>query len=77
MTVKLNQHIWRTTDGRLVEHGNDEAAFLAYPTGTEFSDEEARRLGVSAFLKSRGRPADKLGPRPADKALTHRTKETQ
>lgn len=40
------KHIWRTTDDRLVPHGDLEAAFLAYPAGTEMSDHDAEARGV-------------------------------
>ena len=40
------KHIWRTNDGRLVPHGDIEAAFLAYPAGEELTDHDAKEKGV-------------------------------
>lgn len=66
--------VYRTADGRLVKHGDPDAAFLAYPAGMELSEEEATRFGVAALFerKSAGRAQDKMASRPADKAV-HRT----
>jgi hypothetical protein len=68
---KVDQRLYRTTDGKLVEEGDPAAAFLAYPAGTELSDEEARREGLlverKAAPKAQAKPADKAAPKPADK----------
>jgi hypothetical protein len=66
--MMVTEHVWRTGDGRLVPAGDPDAAFLAYAPGTEISDREAERVGLAAFLKSRGKPLDKSAPKPADKA---------
>lgn len=70
---RVPRHIWRTTDKRLVPHGHPEAAFLAYPLGTELADADADRLGVTAVYpaeKALGKTADKAAPRSADKSIT-------
>jgi hypothetical protein len=76
---KVDRRIYRTTDGRLVEEGDTDAAFLAYAAGDEVSDAEARQVGLTALgagantasanasAKSRAKLADKAAPRPADK----------
>ena len=65
----LDRHWWKTEDGRLVPDGDPDAAILAYPRYTEIPDATARQLGILADdePKSRARPADKSGPKPADK----------
>jgi len=67
----VDKRLYRTADGRLVEEGDSEAAFLAYPAGTELSDEEARRAGLlvekKAPPKAMAKPADKAAPKTADK----------
>jgi hypothetical protein len=67
---KVTRRVYRTTDGRLVGHGDPDAAFLAYAVGDELSDSEARRRGLTAFFggKAKTKPADKMGARPDDKA---------
>lgn len=44
--MKIEQHVWRTEDGRLVPHGDPDAAFLEFPAGTEMGDDRARELGL-------------------------------
>lgn len=81
---RVPERLYRTESGRLVRHGDPEAAFLAFPVGHELSDEEAERLGVTAFyetLKARSVPIDnKMAARPADKSavkvLTSKGSET-
>lgn len=68
---KVPRHIWRTTDGRLVQHGDLDAAFLAYPAGEEFTDHDAEAKGLLAVYpneKAVDKPADKAVAKPADKA---------
>lgn len=68
---KVPRHIWRTQDGRLVQHGDIEAAFLAYPAGEEMTERDAEAKGVLAvYGKSADKPADKAVAKPADKAAT-------
>ena len=63
---KTDKHLWRTAQGdRLVETGHPDAAFLAYPAGSDIPDDEAARYG----LKSKPKPADKAAAKPADKAV--------
>lgn len=63
----VNEQVWRTNDGRLVEPGHPDAAFLAFARGQDVPDREAQRLGLSDYLKSRGKPQDKAIARPQDK----------
>jgi len=62
----VTRHVWRTEDGRLVEDGDPEAAFLAYPAGSELGDAEAERLGLP-LTKQAAKPADKTRVKPEDK----------
>lgn len=48
---KVPRHVWRTVDDRLVLDGHPEAAFLAYPRGTEMTDGEALSSGVLAAVQ--------------------------
>lgn len=66
----ITEHIWRTTDGRLVRHGDPEAAFLAYPAGTVVADPLAEQVGLVAF--TRDLMDAKLGEQPQDKAVRRR-----
>lgn len=59
----IESHLWETADGRLVETGHPDAAVLAYPAGTEISDEEAEKRG----LKKADKPADKQAAKSQDK----------
>lgn len=61
----LDRRIYRTVDGRLVEEGDTEAAFLEYPEGAELPDETARKLGL---LKESKPAANKARSAPANKA---------
>jgi len=66
----IDKRLYRTADGRLVEEGDPAAAFLAYPVGTELSEEEARRAGLlpaKTVPKAAAKPADKAVPKTADK----------
>jgi hypothetical protein len=68
---RVDRHVWRTEDGRLVPDGDPDAAFLAYPAGTEFSDEEAARIGLTKSLSGHTSQLDtKAAAKPADKAAT-------
>ncbi len=42
----IDQHWWKTADGRLVPDGDPGAAVLAYPRHTEIPDATAARLGI-------------------------------
>ena len=63
----VSEHVWRTTDGRYVPAGDPDAAYLAHAKGDDVADSEAQRLGLAAFLKSRGAPLNKAVARPLDK----------
>lgn len=69
---RVDSHIWKTSDGRLVEHGDPDAAFLAFAAGQEVPDDIARRSGLVAF-RARAKPADKAMGKPADKAVSKPT----
>jgi hypothetical protein len=75
MAVKVQQRLcWDSTRRRLLPDGHPDAAFLAYPAGTEVSDEEARRVGIPvagpAEPKARKTPpADKMAPVPQNKGV--------
>lgn len=65
---------WTADRSRLVKEGDQEAAFLAYPHGTEISDGEAERVGLGQpavaeppAAKSARKPADKMMPAPSNK----------
>lgn len=60
---RVERHVWRTADGRLVEHGHPDAAVLAYAAGQDVPDAEAERSGLKAMRK----PLDKARARAADK----------
>jgi hypothetical protein len=62
----VDKRLYRTADGRLVGEGDPDAAFLAYPAGTEIPDTEAVKEGL--LKKAAAKPADKAAPKPADKA---------
>lgn len=59
------KHIYRTADNRLVPHGDLDAAFLAYPAGTEMTDHEAEQAGVLDVY-----PATKAVTEHGDKSVT-------
>jgi hypothetical protein len=65
----VRDRVWRSTDGRFVEEGNPDAAFLAFAAGQEVADPEAERLGLTGYLKSLGKPQDKAAARPHDKGV--------
>ncbi|ANN16249.1 hypothetical protein SD37_11735 [Amycolatopsis orientalis] len=52
----MDKHIWRTADGKLVEHGHPDAAFLQYPAGTDVPDADAKRLRLADIGKSEPDP---------------------
>lgn len=58
---RVPEHIWRTTDGRLVLTGDTDAAFLAYARGDEMAEDEARRRGIVDALA--GRPVREVKDR--------------
>lgn len=67
---KVTRRVYRTIDNRLVEHGDPEAAFLAYAVGDEVSDQEARRVGLAALFggKANVKAVTRPAPRADDKA---------
>jgi hypothetical protein len=65
---RVPRHIWRTQDNRLVLDGDPDAAFLAYPTGEEMAEEEARRRGILDVLE--GKPAQAKPEKAAKPGLT-------
>jgi hypothetical protein len=59
---------WTADRSRLVEHGDVEAAFLAYPAGESISLLEAQRNGLLDLVApSAPVVAEKLGAEPANK----------
>lgn len=60
----LDRRIYTTRDGRYVEEGDPDAAFLAFPAGYELADSEARRLGINP-PKAKPASADKARRSPA------------
>lgn len=59
-------HVWRTADNRLVLSGHPDAAILAYPTGTELAEDDARRRGIIDAVD--GRPdVPESAPKPQAK----------
>lgn len=71
---KVTRRVYRTNDGRLVEEGDLQAAFLAYAVGDEVSDSEARRVGLTAFgEKARAKAATK----PAGGVTINRARKEQ
>jgi hypothetical protein len=74
---RVAAHVWRTTDGRLVPSGDPDAAFLAYPAGSEFSDQEAARRGLTEFgWKAKPKAADKAAPAARNKSGLAGTQST-
>ena len=45
---KIDRRLYRTLDGRLVEHGDLDAASLAYVPGQEIPEDLAIREGLAA-----------------------------
>ena len=69
MIVK-GRWFWTADRKRLVLESDPEAAFLAYPDGTQVADEEARRVGLlkrETARKAVRKPADKMMPAPENK----------
>lgn len=59
MTFRVERHKWWNADKtQLVDSGSPDAAFLAYPAGTELAQSEAVRVG----LVSTGRAPDVVLP---------------
>jgi hypothetical protein len=49
MAYRVVGHKWWTADRtRLVDTGDPDAAFLAFPAGTDLAESEARRVGLLA-----------------------------
>ena len=65
--MKIEQHVWKTADGRLVQDGDPDAAFLEYPAGMELADDLARKVGL---LVDEPKPAKKAAAKPADKSAS-------
>lgn len=70
--IVVGRWYWTTEKARLVPEGDPDAAFLAYPDGTEIPDGEAERVGLLLA------PVEKLAPQLQDKMLrtTPRNKTT-
>lgn len=85
MTYLVTEHKWWNADKTvLLPNGHPDAAFLAYPAGTDLAESEAIRLGLLAAPPPvvveardiedvepkvrRATPANKLGSAPANKA---------
>lgn len=62
---RVPEHIYRTRDGRLVLHGDLDAAVLAYARGDEMSEDEARQRGIIDAVA--GKPAKDRTPKQAAK----------
>ena len=60
------RHVWRTVDDRLVLTGHPDAAFLAYPAGTELAESEARTRGILALVGDEPEPDPEPEPEPAE-----------
>ncbi len=58
----LDQHWWKTTDGRLVPDGDPNAAMLAYPRHTDIPDATAAKLGITIGAMPAGRPSPDVPP---------------
>lgn len=54
----ITQRVYRTNDGRFVGEGHPDAAFLAYPAGTEVADNLVAHYGLGQWV-STGRPAQR------------------
>lgn len=73
MAMQADRRLWRTADGRLVEDGDGDAAFLAYRPGDRISAaDEAKVPGAQDAEESKpksraSRPADKSRSRGEDK----------
>lgn len=48
--MKIPAHMWRTADGRLVPTGHLDAEILAYPAGTELTEDEIEKDPVLAKM---------------------------
>jgi hypothetical protein len=49
VTFRVIVHKWWNADrSRLVDSGDPDAAFLAFPAGTELAESEARKVGLLA-----------------------------
>jgi hypothetical protein len=67
---------WTADRGRLVQHGDVDAAFLAFPAGHELALEEARRFGLLDTVdtpvtaeKLAAEPPNKMRGRAANKGV--------
>ena len=78
MLYKIDRHLWRTRDGRLVEHGDLDAMRLAYTRGQEIPEDLAIREGLLAAPEPQTRSevarAAAIAGEPA-KTPTRRTKK--
>lgn len=63
--MKATERLYRTADGTLVAEGHPDAAFLAY---TEGDDIDAADQDKVPGAKSRKPAANKMAPKPEDKA---------
>lgn len=60
--MKATERLYRTAEGELVAEGSPAAAFLAYAVGDDVDAAD------EAKLKSRKPAANKMAPKPEDKA---------
>jgi hypothetical protein len=68
--MRTDVHVWATGDGRIVKHGDVDAAFLKYPKGSEFSDHEWDTLGLAELFaeeKAMSAPSNKMRTKAEDK----------
>jgi hypothetical protein len=77
MAYTVSRRLFHTADkSRVVAEGDPEARFLAFPSGTEISDDEAERLGIPDLERKMAAPPKNKMVRPAVKGATL-TKEQQ
>lgn len=62
---ETDKRIYRTADGKVVDEGHPDAAYLVVGPGGELSDDEAKEYGL---VKAQAEPADaKARAKPDDK----------
>jgi hypothetical protein len=70
VTFKTTRHeYWNATQDRLVEPGSAEAAFLAFPAGTELTDADARKWGLVPAKGADPEPGLEVDPPPEPKKV--------
>ena len=69
--MQADRKLWRTTDNRLVEDGDPDAAILAYNEGDDLSPADAAAMegqkSAKTEAKAAEQPANKAAERPANK----------